>query len=125
MTNSIYWSEIHISEGLKFPFPPLVHQFMHFTRLHLVRILVNIVRVLLGVSMLNRTHKLHLGLEEVLYAYSFKQHNLGKYYLVTYAKPLHLMTNLLNTSKNKPEGSVLLLEAWGCTKDPMLREFSI
>ena len=33
VTNSIYWPEIHISEGLRFPLPPLVHQFLHFTQL--------------------------------------------------------------------------------------------
>ena len=61
--------------------------------------------------MLNRKQGLHLGLEEVLYAYSFKRHNLGKYYLVVDAKSLHLVTNLLNTSKNKPQGNVLLFGA--------------
>ena len=54
---------------------------------------------------------LHLGLEEVIYAYFFKWYNIGKYYLVDDAKPLHLVTNLLNTSKNKPQGNVLLLGA--------------
>ena len=64
---------------------------------------------------------LHLGLEEVIYAYFFKWYNIGKYYLVDDAKPLHLVTNLLNTSKNKPQGNVLLLGALGCIKDPLLR----
>ena len=77
------------------------------------------LRVLPGVSVLNRKHELHLGSEEVLYAYSFKWHNLGKYYLVVDAKLLHLVTNLSNISKNMPQGNVLLFGAWGCTKDPM------
>ena len=29
--NFIYWPEIRISEGLRFPFLPLLHQFLHFT----------------------------------------------------------------------------------------------
>ena len=58
--------------------------------------------------MLNRMHGLHLGLEGVLHAYSFKRNNLGKYHFVADAKPLHLVTNLPNTRKNKPQGSVLL-----------------
>ena len=80
---------------------------------------------MLGVSMLNRKHGLHLGLEEVLYAYTFKRHNLGKYYLAADAKPLHLVTHLPNTSKNKSQGNVLLFEAWECAGDPMLREFLV
>ena len=47
--NSIYWPKIHISEGLRFPFPPLMHRFLHFTRLHPIHVHVNIIHVLLGV----------------------------------------------------------------------------
>ena len=42
---------------------------------------------------------IRLGLEEVLYAYTIKRLNLGKYYLVAYAKLLKLMMNLPNTNK--------------------------
>ena len=75
--------------------------------------------------MLNKKLGHMLGLEEVLYAYSFKQHKFGRYYLVADAQPLHLMTNLSYTSKNKPQGNVLVFGAWGCAKDPVLREFPI
>ena len=120
--NSIYWPKIHISEGLRVPLPPLVHKFLHFTCLHPVYVHVNIVRVLLGVSMLNRKLVLHLGLEEVLYAYSLKWHNLEKYYLVVDAKSLKLVTN---TRKNKSQSNLLLCGAWGCTKGLMLRVFPV
>ena len=83
---------------------------------------MKIVRALLGVCVLNRKYALHLGLEEVLYAYSFKRHNLGRYYLVVDVKSLQLVTG--TTSKNKPQGNELLFGAWGCARDPMLREFS-
>ena len=56
--NFIYWPEIHISEGLRFPFPPLVHRFFNFTRLHLIHTHVNIIRVLLGVCVLNRKYEM-------------------------------------------------------------------
>ena len=75
--------------------------------------------------MLNRKHELYLGVKEVLYAHTLKRHNLEKYYLVADAKLLHLVTNLLNTSKNKLQGNVLLFGAWGCSRDPMLREFPV
>ena len=77
--NFIYWPEIHISKGLRLPILPRIHQFLHFTRLHPIHVHVNIVCVLLGVSVLNRKHMRHLGLEEVLYVYTFKRHNLRKY----------------------------------------------
>ena len=79
----------------------------------------------MGVSVLNRKHELHLGLEEVLYAYTFKRHNLGKYYLIADAKSLYLVTNLPNTSKNKPQGNMILFRAWGCVRDPMIQDFLV
>ena len=68
----MYWTKVHISEGLRFSLPPLLHQFFYFTHLHPIHTHVNIIRVL------NRKYDLRLGLEEVLYAYTIKGHNLGK-----------------------------------------------
>ena len=75
--------------------------------------------------MLNHRYGVRLGLEEVLYVYTIKRHNLEKYYFVADSKSLQLMTNLSDTSKNKPQGNVLLFDARGCAKDPMLRELQI
>ena len=57
---------------------------------------------------LNRKYELCLGLEEVLYAYSLERHNLERNLLVADAKSLQLVMNLPITSKNKPQGNVLL-----------------
>ena len=38
-------------------------------------------------------------------------------------KLLQLVTG--TTSKNKPQGNMLLFKAWGCARDPMLREFLV
>ena len=56
----MYWLEVRIGEGLRFPLPPLVHQIFHFTRLHLINTHVNIIRVLLGVCILNRKYDVRL-----------------------------------------------------------------
>ena len=113
----MYWPEVHISEGLRFPLPPLVHRFFHFTRLHTH---MNMIRVFLGVCVLNCKYDVCLGLEEVLYAYSIKRHKFERFYLVAEARSLQLVTNLPNTSKNKPQGNVLFFGAWGCVRDPTL-----
>ena len=109
--NSIYWPEIHISKGLRFPLPPMIHQFLHFTRLHPVHVHVNIIHVLLGVCVLNRKYELLLGLKDLLYTYTLKWHNLESYYLIVDAKWLHLVTKLPTTNKNKSQGNVLLFGA--------------
>ena len=41
------------------------------------------------------------------------------------AKSLQFIINLLDTSKNKPQGNVLLFGVWGCARVPMLREFEL
>ena len=70
--------------------------------------------------MLNLQYNINLGLEDVLYVYIIKQHNLGKYYFVADAKLLQLVTNLPDANKNKPHGNVQLFDAWGYAKDTML-----
>ena len=109
--NYIYWLEIHIKEGLRIPLPPLVHKFLHFTRIHPIYVHVNIIHVLLSVSVLNKKYGLNLGLEEELYVYSFKQHKLGKYYLVADTQSLQLVINLLNIRKSKMQGNVMFFGA--------------
>ena len=67
--------------------------------------------VLLGVCVLNHQYDVCLGLEEVLYAYAIKRHNPKKYYFDADSKSLQLVTNLHDTSKNKPQGNVLMFSA--------------
>ena len=70
--NFIYWPEVHITKGMSFPLPTLVHLFFHYTCLHPVHTYVNFIEVLLGVCVLNCRHGIRLGLEEALYAYTIK-----------------------------------------------------
>ena len=84
---------------------------------------MNIIRVFLGVCVLNK--KYELGLEEVIYTYSLKRHNLGRYNLIVEDKSIQLVTNLPTSSKNKPQGNVLLFDAEGYARDPMLIEFRV
>ena len=53
--------------------------------------------------------------------YAIKQHNLGKYYFD--AKSLQLVANLPDTSKNKPQGNVLLFGSWGFRRIPCSESF--
>ena len=86
---------------------------------------MNIIRVLLGVCVLNRKYEVRLGLEEVIYTYSLKRHNLGRYNLIVEDKLVQLVTNLPTTSKNKPRGNVLLFGIGGYARDPVLIEFQV
>ena len=52
-----------------------------------------------------------------------KRHSSGKYNFVADVKPLQLVVNLPDTSKNNLQGNVMLFDAKGCVWDPMLQEF--
>ena len=86
--NFIYYPEVHIIIGLRFPLHTLVHQFFHYTCLYPVHTHVNIIWVLLGVCVLNRQYGIGLELEVVLYAYTIKRHSSRKYYFVANTKLL-------------------------------------
>ena len=74
---------------------------------------------------MNRRHGFRTELEEILYIYTLKRHNLGKYCFVASTWVLQLVVNLLDTSKNKPQGNIMIFGVLGCTKDPMLKEYKI
>ena len=42
-TNEVYWPMIHITEGLRFPLLALVHEFLHYTKIHPAHIHVNVI----------------------------------------------------------------------------------
>ena len=67
---------------------------------------------------------MHLGLEEDLYAYTIKRHNLRKYYFVVNFKLLQLVTYFPDIRKNKPQGNILLFGAWGLCEGPHAPRFS-
>ena len=107
VTNEVYWLKIHIMEGLRFPFPTLVHEFLHYTQIHPTNIHVNVILVLLGASILNLRRKLDLGLEELLFIYSLKRHPNGCYFLMADAKPIQIITNLPDMTKHKAKSFVV------------------
>ena len=74
---------------------------------------------------MNHQHGFRIGLDEILYVYTSKRHNLGKYYFVADARLLQLVVNLLDTSKNKPQGNVKYSAHGVVPRTPMLKEYKI
>ena len=71
--NAIYFSKEQFNAGLRFSLPSLFKEFLHFTQIPLAYIHPNIVRVLMGCSILNMLFNLDLSLLEVLFIYSIKK----------------------------------------------------
>ena len=70
--NAIYFTKEQFNAGLRFPLPSLFKQFLHYTQIPPTYIHPNIVRVLMGCSILNMLFNLDLSLLEVLFVYTLK-----------------------------------------------------
>ena len=67
--NAVFFTQEHLIDGLCFPVPAIVKQFLHFTRVSLALIHPNTIRILTGCSVLNFLYQLDLSLIEICFAY--------------------------------------------------------
>ena len=68
--NAVFFTLEQLAAGLRFPVPALVKQFLHFTRAPPALVHLNIIRILIGCSVLNFLYQLDLSLVEIFFAYS-------------------------------------------------------
>ena len=71
--HAVYFSNEQFNVGLRFPLPSLFKEFIHFTQIPPTYVHSNIVRVLMGCSILNMLFNLDLSLLEVLFVYTIKK----------------------------------------------------
>ena len=70
--DAIVFSKEHFNAGLQFSLSSLFKQFLHFTKILSAFLHPNVVRVLMGCSMLSMLYHLDLSLLEVLFIYTIK-----------------------------------------------------
>ncbi|KAL6324391.1 hypothetical protein AAG906_012995 [Vitis piasezkii] len=70
--NATYFSKEQFNVGLRFPLPSLLKQFFHFTKIPPTFLHPNVVRVLMGCSVLDMLYHLDLSLLEVVFVYTIK-----------------------------------------------------
>ena len=75
--NSIFFSNEQFNMGLHLPLPSLFKQFLHYTKIPLAFIHLNVVRVLMGCSILNMLFHLDLSLLKVFFVYTIKMSGKG------------------------------------------------
>ena len=71
--NAIFFTNEQFNVGLRFPLLSLFKEFLHFTQIPPAYIHPNMVRVLMGCSILVMLFNLDLSLLEVLFIYSIKR----------------------------------------------------
>ena len=68
--NAVFFTCEQLAVGLRFPVSALIKQFLHFTKASSVLVHPNIIRILIGCSVLNFLYQLNLSLVEIFFAYS-------------------------------------------------------
>ena len=75
--NAIFFTKEQFNAELRFPLPSLFKEFLHFTQIPPAYIHPNMIRVLMGCSILSMLYNLDLSLLEVLFIYSIKKVKSG------------------------------------------------
>ena len=76
--NAVYFTWEQFVAGFRLPVPSLVKQFIHFTWAHPVVIHPNVVRILMGFSVLDSLYQLDISLEKIRFIYTLKLGTEGR-----------------------------------------------
>ena len=106
--NAIFFSKEQFNARLRFPLLFLFKQFLHYTQIPPTYIHHNIVRVLIGCSILNMLFHLDLSLLEVLFVYTIKKGKKDIFSMFTHIPSLQLVTSLPKSNKGGAKGHVLV-----------------
>ena len=110
--HTIYFSKEQFNAGLRFPLPSLFKEFLHFTQIPPAYIHPNMVRVLIGYSILSLLFNLDFSLLEVLFIYSIKKVKSDIFNFVACLPSLQLVTSLSDSTKGAAKGHVLVKGLW-------------
>ena len=110
--NTIIFSKEQFNAGLRFPLPTLFKEFLHFTKIPPVFIHPNIIRVLMGCSIINMLYSLDLTMLEVFFVYSLKKVKTDIFSMSAHLSSLQLVTELPNSTKGGEKGHVAVRGGW-------------
>ncbi|RVX15686.1 hypothetical protein CK203_009087 [Vitis vinifera] len=122
--NAIYFTKEQFNVGLRFPLPSLFKEFLHFTHIPPAYIHPNMVRVLMGCSILSMLFNLDLSLLEVLFIYSIKKGKNDFFSLAARLPSLQLVTDLPDSTKEGAKGHVSVRGVWAGLLEHPERPFS-
>ena len=116
--DTVIFSKEQFNAGLRFLLPALFKEFLHFTQIPPAFIHPNIVRVLMGCSIINMLYNLDLTLLEVFFVYSLKKVKNDIFSMSAHLPSLQLVTELPDSTKGGAKGLVMVRGAWAGSKHP-------
>ena len=118
------FSKEQFNAGLRFPLPALFKEFLHFSQIPPAFIHPNIVRVLMGCSIINMLFNLDLTLLKVLFVYSLKKGKNDIFSMSAHLPSLQLVTELPDSTKGGARGHVVVRGTWAGFLERPGRSFS-
>nr|CAN78285.1 hypothetical protein VITISV_000423 [Vitis vinifera] len=122
--NIIIFSKEQFNAGLRFPLPALFKEFLHFTQIPPAFIHPNIVRVLMGCSIISMLYNLDLMLLKVFFVYSLKKVKNDIFSMSTHLPSLQFVTELPDSTKRGAKGHVAVRGEWAGLSGRPRRPFS-
>ena len=110
--NAIIFTKEQFNAKLHFPLPSLFKQFIHFTKIPPAFLHSNVVRILMGFSILNMLYHLDLSLLEVLFVYTIKMSQKEFFSFFAHILPLQLVIGLPDSTKGATKGHVVISGPW-------------
>ncbi|RVW82244.1 hypothetical protein CK203_041653 [Vitis vinifera] len=104
--NVILFTKEQFNAGLWFPLPALFKEFLHFSQIPPIFIHPNLVRVLMGCSIINMLYNLGLMLLEVFFVYSLKKEKNDIFSVSAHLPSLQVVTELPDSIKGGAKGLV-------------------
>ena len=121
--NAMYSTKEQFNAELRFPHLSLFKQFLHYTQIPPTFIDPNIVRVLMGCSILNMLFHLDLSLLEVLFICTIKKGKKDIFNMLAHIPSFKLVIGLPNSNKGEAKGHALVRGAWAGLIEHLQRDF--
>ncbi|RVW23685.1 Phospholipase A1-Igamma2, chloroplastic [Vitis vinifera] len=122
--NVILFTKEQFNAGLRFPLPALFKEFLHFSQIPPIFIHPNLVRVLMGCSIINMLYSLDLTLLEVFFVYSLKKAKNDIFSVSAHLSSLQMVTELPDSTKGGAKGLVAVGGVWAGLSQRASRPFS-
>ena len=123
--NVVYFTREQLVAGLRFSVSSLVKQFLLVSRAPPTLIHLNVIRILMGYSVLNFLYQLDISLVEICFIYTLKLGIGGKLSMSAHSPMLQFVNRLPNSPKTEAKGVVLVRGPWYETPDSLELPFDV
>ena len=109
---AVYFTREQFTAGLRFPVSSLVKKFLHVPLAPHALIYPNVIRILMGCSVLNLLYRLDISLVEIFFAYTMKFKAGDRLSMSAHNPKLQFVTGLPDSPKIEAKGVVLVRGPW-------------